>query len=158
AQTLSLVSSARPRSKAPRREAHTSIEPRQRRSPGGPGRSRQVSWEGDGLRRRIFKLDSPSEFEHERAPQSPCHLPARGTRRQGERRPFRNYDEGRRAGHGPEGPRLEPGGDPFPAPDLNLGQIHSALAYSWDHQAELDADIERRSRYAEAARREVGPS
>ena len=46
----------------------------------------------------------------------------------------------------------------FQHPDLGLGQIHSALAYYWDHQEELDADIERRSQYAEAARREAGPS
>jgi hypothetical protein len=46
----------------------------------------------------------------------------------------------------------------FQHPELSLGQIYSALAYYWDHQEELDADIERRSRYAEAARREAGPS
>ena len=27
---------------------------------------------------------------------------------------------------------------------LTLGQIHSALAYYWDHQKELDLDIEKR--------------
>ena len=32
----------------------------------------------------------------------------------------------------------------FQHPYLTLGQIHSALAYYWDHQAELDGDIERR--------------
>jgi uncharacterized protein (DUF433 family) len=32
----------------------------------------------------------------------------------------------------------------FQHPDLTLGQIHSALAYYWDHKAELDGDIERR--------------
>ena len=32
----------------------------------------------------------------------------------------------------------------FQHPDLTLGQIHSALAYYWDHQVELDRDIERR--------------
>jgi len=32
----------------------------------------------------------------------------------------------------------------FQHPDLTLGQIHSALAYYWDHQDELDRDIERR--------------
>ena len=31
-------------------------------------------------------------------------------------------------------------------PHLSLGQIHSALAYYWDHQEELDRDIERRLR------------
>jgi uncharacterized protein (DUF433 family) len=43
----------------------------------------------------------------------------------------------------------------FQHPELSLGQIYSALAYYWDHQEELDADIERRSQYAEAARREA---
>jgi uncharacterized protein (DUF433 family) len=32
----------------------------------------------------------------------------------------------------------------FQHPYLTLGQLHSALAYYWDHQAELDADITRR--------------
>src|SRR5215213_2980471 len=46
----------------------------------------------------------------------------------------------------------------FQHPNLTLSQIHSALAYYWDHKEELDADIERRSRFAEEARREAGPS
>src|SRR5438046_8145145 len=46
----------------------------------------------------------------------------------------------------------------FQHPYLSLGQIHSALAYYWDHKDELDADIERRRQYAEEARREAGPS
>jgi len=46
----------------------------------------------------------------------------------------------------------------FQHPDLTLGQIHSALAYYWDHQEELDADIRRRWQYAEEARRKAGPS
>lgn len=29
-------------------------------------------------------------------------------------------------------------------PYLTLGQIHSALAYYWDHREELDGDIEKR--------------
>lgn len=33
----------------------------------------------------------------------------------------------------------------FQFPHLTLGQIHSALGYYWDHQEELDQDIERRS-------------
>jgi uncharacterized protein (DUF433 family) len=41
---------------------------------------------------------------------------------------------------------------------LSMGQIHSALAYYWDHQQELDADLERRFQYAETLRREVGES
>ena len=32
----------------------------------------------------------------------------------------------------------------FQHPYLNLGQIHSALAYYWDHKDELDRDIARR--------------
>ena len=46
----------------------------------------------------------------------------------------------------------------FQHPYLTLGQIHSALAYYWDHQAELDADIERRLQWAEQARHQAGPS
>ncbi|MBM4051096.1 MAG: DUF433 domain-containing protein [Planctomycetes bacterium] len=46
----------------------------------------------------------------------------------------------------------------FQHPYLTLGQIHSALAYYWDHKEELDADIERRWQYAEEARRKAGPS
>ena len=33
---------------------------------------------------------------------------------------------------------------PFQHPYLSLGQIHSALAYYWDHQDALDQDIARR--------------
>ena len=32
----------------------------------------------------------------------------------------------------------------FQHPGLTLGQIHSALAYYWDHKAALDHDIEQR--------------
>jgi uncharacterized protein (DUF433 family) len=32
----------------------------------------------------------------------------------------------------------------FQHPYLSLGQVHSALAYYWDHQDDLDADIEKR--------------
>jgi uncharacterized protein (DUF433 family) len=46
----------------------------------------------------------------------------------------------------------------FQHPYLSLGQIHSALAYYWDHQDELEAYIERRHQYAEDARNEAGPS
>ena len=31
-------------------------------------------------------------------------------------------------------------------PHLSLGQIHAALAYYYDHQDEIDADVERRER------------
>ncbi|HEO69996.1 MAG TPA: DUF433 domain-containing protein [Candidatus Hydrogenedentes bacterium] len=46
----------------------------------------------------------------------------------------------------------------FQYPHLTLGQIHSALAYYWDHRAELDEDIERRRQFAEDARRSSPPS
>jgi uncharacterized protein (DUF433 family) len=37
-------------------------------------------------------------------------------------------------------------------PHLTLGQIHSALAYYWDHQDALDADIQRRLEFVESVR------
>ena len=37
----------------------------------------------------------------------------------------------------------------FQHPYLTLGQIHSALAYYWDHQKELDQDVERRLRFVD---------
>lgn len=43
-------------------------------------------------------------------------------------------------------------------PHLSLGEIHSALAYYWDHADEIDADIERRHERVAALRREIGPS
>jgi uncharacterized protein (DUF433 family) len=46
----------------------------------------------------------------------------------------------------------------FQHPYLTLGQIHSALAYYWDHKEELDRDIERRLERVEHIRRDVGPS
>jgi uncharacterized protein (DUF433 family) len=46
----------------------------------------------------------------------------------------------------------------FQFPHLSLGQIHAALGYYWDHKDALDADIERRSAYAEKARKEASPS
>lgn len=46
----------------------------------------------------------------------------------------------------------------FQHPDLSLGQIHSALAYYWDHRDELDRDIERRSRLVDKIRSEIGSS
>ena len=46
----------------------------------------------------------------------------------------------------------------FQHPYLMLGQIHSALAYYWDHKVELDVDIERRWQDAETRRRDAGPS
>ena len=38
----------------------------------------------------------------------------------------------------------------FQYPHINLGQIHSALAYYWDHQDALDADIKHRREKVEA--------
>lgn len=37
----------------------------------------------------------------------------------------------------------------FQHPNLTLAQIHAALAWYYDHQAELDAEIERRLREVE---------
>jgi uncharacterized protein (DUF433 family) len=44
----------------------------------------------------------------------------------------------------------------FQHPYLTLGRIYSALAYYWDHQEELDRDVERRLRAIEETRREKG--
>ncbi|RMH20564.1 MAG: DUF433 domain-containing protein [Acidobacteria bacterium] len=41
-------------------------------------------------------------------------------------------------------------------PHLTPAQIHSAMAYYWDHKDELDADVARRREYAERMRREMG--
>jgi len=46
----------------------------------------------------------------------------------------------------------------FQFPYLSLGQINAALGYYWDHKDVLDADIDRRAKYAEQAHREAGPS
>ena len=43
-------------------------------------------------------------------------------------------------------------------PHLSGEQVQAALAYYRTHQQELDADIEPRWQFAEAARRKVGPS
>jgi uncharacterized protein (DUF433 family) len=40
----------------------------------------------------------------------------------------------------------------FQHPHLSLAQIHAALSYYYVHQAEVDADIERRDRYVEELR------
>ncbi len=42
----------------------------------------------------------------------------------------------------------------FQHPSLAMGQIYSALAYYWDHQAELDADILRRLAIVDEMRRQ----
>jgi uncharacterized protein (DUF433 family) len=46
----------------------------------------------------------------------------------------------------------------FQHPDLSLGQIHSALAYYWDHRPELERDLERRLHLVEQAREACEPS
>lgn len=46
----------------------------------------------------------------------------------------------------------------FQYPHLTMSQIHSALSYYWDHQAELDAVIEQRLQAAEKLRLEAGES
>lgn len=43
-------------------------------------------------------------------------------------------------------------------PYLSLGQIHAALAYYFDHQEQLDADIDRRRAFVERMRAEAAPS
>jgi len=43
----------------------------------------------------------------------------------------------------------------FQHPHLTLGQIHSALAYYWDHQEEIDRDIEQRLEFVEKLRQEA---
>src|SRR6266498_600942 len=39
-------------------------------------------------------------------------------------------------------------------PHLSMAQIHAALSYYYEHQDEVDADIERRDRYVEELRAE----
>lgn len=46
----------------------------------------------------------------------------------------------------------------FQHPHLSLGQIHSALAYYWDHKEDLDRDIARRRAGIDELRRANPPS
>ena len=46
----------------------------------------------------------------------------------------------------------------FQHPTLSLGQIHSALAYYWDHKEELDQDIARRRARVDDLRRANPPA
>ena len=46
----------------------------------------------------------------------------------------------------------------FQHPYLSMSQIHSALAYYWEHKEALDADIEERLNFAEQSRQETGKS
>jgi uncharacterized protein (DUF433 family) len=43
-------------------------------------------------------------------------------------------------------------------PHLSLGQIYSALAYYYDHQTEMDEDIERRYRKVQEIKATLGAS
>lgn len=46
----------------------------------------------------------------------------------------------------------------FQYPHLNMSQIHSALAYYWEHKQEIDEDVKRRFEYSEKLRLEAGES
>jgi uncharacterized protein (DUF433 family) len=46
----------------------------------------------------------------------------------------------------------------FQHPYLSMTQIHSALAYYWEHKEMLDTDIDRRLDYAEKSRQDAGSS
>lgn len=46
----------------------------------------------------------------------------------------------------------------FQHPYLTLGQVYSALAYYWDHQDELDRDIERRLEFVDQIQQAMGVS
>lgn len=46
----------------------------------------------------------------------------------------------------------------FQHPHLSMGQIHSALAYYWDHKQAIDADIERRLVLVDDIHRTVSPT
>jgi uncharacterized protein (DUF433 family) len=41
---------------------------------------------------------------------------------------------------------------------LTLGQIHSALAYYWDHRAEMDREIARRLALVDELQRQIPPA
>ncbi len=45
----------------------------------------------------------------------------------------------------------------FQHPHLTMGQIHSALAYYWDHKAELDQDIARRLQVVDQLQQTMAP-
>ncbi len=46
----------------------------------------------------------------------------------------------------------------FQHQDLTMGQIHSALAYYWDHQEELDQNIEEGLEFIEEVKRNNKPT
>lgn len=43
-------------------------------------------------------------------------------------------------------------------PHLSLSQIHSALAYYWDRQSEIDTELEQRLQTAQTLRQQAGES
>jgi hypothetical protein len=51
-----------------------------------------------------------------------------------------------------------PGKLHFQDPCLRLGQINSALAYSWDHREELDCDVRRCLQWVDGLRRTLSMS
>jgi uncharacterized protein (DUF433 family) len=51
-----------------------------------------------------------------------------------------------------------PGELKFQHPSLSLGQIHSALAYYWDHQEQMDAAVEKGLKLAEQLKQETTPA
>ena len=46
----------------------------------------------------------------------------------------------------------------FQHPYLSMGQIYSALAYYWDHKAELDQDLERRLQFIDHIQQTTKPT
>ena len=46
----------------------------------------------------------------------------------------------------------------FQHPYLTLGQIYSALAYYWDHQDTLDAEIEQRLKFVDQLKSKSKPT
>lgn len=46
----------------------------------------------------------------------------------------------------------------FQHPHLSMGQIHSALAYYWDHKQEIEKQIETELQYADEMRQRAGES
>lgn len=44
----------------------------------------------------------------------------------------------------------------FQHPQISLAQVHSALAYYWDHRSEVEADLEKRESRSRQIEAEVG--
>src|ERR1043166_9751616 len=53
-------------------------------------------------------------------------------------------------GHSPEEIHLH-------HPHLSLAQVHAAFAYYFDHQGQLDGDLDRRYRRVQALKEKIGP-